>query len=81
MHPLSLVYQVVNLEDILFNGNGYLTPTSSHARFYAARWIGWSGDKLSLDIPREYLDLKWRRTTYTSSPLYSGISLHYLPYG
>ena len=51
------------LEDILFNGNGSLTPTLSHARFYAARWFGWAGDSLSQDTPREHLDFKWRYTT------------------
>ena len=42
----------------LFNGNGSLTPTSSHARFYAARSIGWAGGKLFQDVLREHLDVK-----------------------
>ena len=50
------------LEDILFNGNGSLTPTLSHARFYAASWFDWAGDNLSQDTPREHLDFKWRCT-------------------
>ena len=50
------------LEEILFGGNGSLTPTSSQARFYAARWIGWAGGKLSQDVPREHLDVKWQYT-------------------
>ena len=69
------------LEDILFNGNGSLTPTLSHARFYAARWFGWAGDNLSQDTPREHLDFKWRYITYSSFPLYSGTPLRYLSYG
>ena len=69
------------LEDILINGNGSLTPTLSHVRFYAARWFGWAGDNLSQDTPREHLDFKWRYTTTNSYPIYSGTSLHYLPYG